>query len=65
MTPSGIDPANFQFVAQCLNHCATACAGYKRTYEVFMKTVLPGNIAIVLLFVKCKAPGLCNNDVCE
>jgi len=24
MTPSGIEPANFQFVAQHLNHCATA-----------------------------------------
>jgi hypothetical protein len=25
MTPSGIDPANFRFVAQSLNHCTTAC----------------------------------------
>jgi hypothetical protein len=24
MTPSGIDPATFRFVAQCPNHCATA-----------------------------------------
>jgi hypothetical protein len=23
--PSGIDPATFRFLAQCLNHCATAC----------------------------------------
>jgi hypothetical protein len=25
LTPSGIDPATFWFVAQRLNHCATAC----------------------------------------
>jgi hypothetical protein len=25
LTPSRIDPATFQFVVQCLNHCTTAC----------------------------------------
>ena len=29
MKPSGIEPANFRFVAQRLNHCATA--GYRRS----------------------------------
>jgi hypothetical protein len=24
VTPSGIDDVTFQFVAQCLNHCATS-----------------------------------------
>jgi hypothetical protein len=29
MTPSGIDPATFRFLEQCLNHCATACPHIK------------------------------------
>ena len=28
MTPAGIEPANFLFVAQHLNHCATAVYSY-------------------------------------
>ena len=29
MTPAGIEPATFRFVAQHLNHCATAVPTYK------------------------------------
>jgi hypothetical protein len=28
MTPSGIEPATFRFVAQYLNHCATAVPAF-------------------------------------
>jgi len=28
MTPAGIEPATFRFVAQCLSHCATAAPCY-------------------------------------
>jgi len=28
MTPAGIEPATFPFVAQHLNHCATASEGF-------------------------------------
>ena len=28
MTPSGIEPATFRFVAQHLNHCATVSEGF-------------------------------------
>ena len=31
MTPSGIEPAAFRFVAQHLNHCATAVPRYNKT----------------------------------
>ena len=32
MTPSGIEPATFRFVAQRLNHCATAVPKEKKGY---------------------------------
>ena len=32
MTPAGIKPATFRFVAQHLNHCATAVPTYIPTY---------------------------------
>jgi hypothetical protein len=41
MTPSVIDPATFRFVAQCLNHCATACPR-ERDYVRFIKEETKG-----------------------
>jgi hypothetical protein len=35
MKPSGIDPATSLFVAQCLNHCATACPDVVRVKVKF------------------------------
>ena len=37
MTPPGIEPANFQFVAQHLKHCAIAVPLY-RTFTLTKKT---------------------------
>ena len=37
MTPAGIEPATFQFVAQHLNHCATAVPHRKTIGHVFTK----------------------------
>jgi hypothetical protein len=41
MLPSGIDPAIFWFVAQCLNRCATACSSNSTSayYKVRTKTL--------------------------
>jgi hypothetical protein len=36
MTPSGIDPATFRFVAQCLEYCATAYPNIKEFQEYFL-----------------------------
>ena len=39
MTPSGIEPATFRFVAQHLNHCATAVPYCnKKEAEMFLLT---------------------------
>ena len=35
MTPAGIEPATFRFVAQHLNHCATAILEKKREYQEY------------------------------
>jgi len=37
LTPAGIEPATFRFVAQHLNHCATAVLVHHLNTQVFMK----------------------------
>ena len=36
MTPSGIEPATFRFVAQQLNHCATAVPKQVSDNEIYL-----------------------------
>jgi hypothetical protein len=40
MTRLGIDPATLRFVAQCLNHCATACPQQKWVPGIFRWVVM-------------------------
>jgi len=47
LTPAGIEPATFRFVAQRLSHCATAVA---------CVLVSLCNKAIAILFAAAKAP---------
>jgi hypothetical protein len=46
MTPSRIDPATFRFVAQCLNHYATACPSFARNWGKTSNEVLNGTIEL-------------------
>jgi hypothetical protein len=50
MTPSGIEPATFRFVAQYLNHCATI-SGPLKPQKTLMKTriILHHTVALLAL----------------
>ena len=48
MTPSGIEPATFRFVAQHLNHCATAVPNEK---AVYFRIVLLVCLSVLLLLI--------------
>ena len=47
MTPDGIEPATFQFVAQRLNYCATAVPNRKYIFA-FLNAVLSCDTSICL-----------------
>jgi hypothetical protein len=46
MTPSGIDPATFQFVALCLNHCVTACPDLSVLLQLYLVFVKNGGLLL-------------------
>jgi len=53
MTPAGIEPATFRFVAQHINHCATAvplCLEYMLTLKFVVTLYIPGNFFNLLVF---------------
>jgi len=55
LTPAGIEPATFRFVAQHLNHCATAVP----IYMACMKSLVPYNVK--KLQATCNIFGLIND----
>jgi hypothetical protein len=66
MTPSGIESANFRFIAQYLNHCATAVPNRNEYQEYFLGgkggrcvrlTALPPSCADCLEMGEPQSPG--------
>ena len=49
LTPSGIEPATFRFVAPHLNHCATAVPGKPKQLSLFVEKECPNDLLTYLL----------------
>ena len=56
MTPSGIEPATFQFVGQSLNHCATAAP---TKISFFDTAYLYRNVGLFFHFRMCVCVRAC------
>ena len=57
VTPAGIQPATFRFVAQHLNHCATAVPPGQVIYK--QKHKISSDIILTILFTQHKSNSLC------
>jgi len=70
MTPAGIEPATFRFVAQHLNHCASAGTAVTYIYIVLPNILrvnkiikhLAGNIRNYFAVPRLTARGRCEKD---
>jgi hypothetical protein len=49
MTPSGMEPATFRFVAQYLNHCATISGPIHKQYVVVCRTGVVSSVSSILI----------------
>ena len=63
MTPSGIKPATFRFVAQHLNHCATAVPPFRTTSEKSQYLIQYNEIEAATFRFVAQHPNLCATAV--
>jgi len=55
MTPAGIEPATFWFVAQHLNHCATAFLAFKKRITDHISQSAAPSVVLNMLNAKKQA----------